>query len=92
MNLKQRIVVWTGLALIIAMALYPPWIQSFKPSVELADGIDVRIEPSASCYHWIFSPLDRRSGFGKLSTVRYYGCSGPQSWMSPGCLRDGRRW
>lgn len=56
MDLKQRIVVWTGLALIVAMTVYPPWIQSFKPSVEVADGVEFRIEPGASCYHWIFSP------------------------------------
>jgi hypothetical protein len=29
MNLQQKVVVWVGLILIVAMGVYPPWIESF---------------------------------------------------------------
>ncbi len=31
-NLKQKVVVWIGLLLIVAMGLCPPWVQRFAYS------------------------------------------------------------
>ena len=47
MNWKQRIVVWIGLVPIVAMGLYPPWVQEFRYS-----GFPFRHQT----YSWIWRP------------------------------------
>ena len=51
MNIKQKVVVWIGLAILAQISIYPPWTQTFydleTPSVALAP---------TSAYYWIFSP------------------------------------
>ena len=47
--MKQKVVIWIGLALIAQIGLYPPWIQEYN------DG-ENRLGPTASVHYWIFSP------------------------------------
>jgi|ERR1035438_5205070 hypothetical protein len=49
LNLKQKVIIWVGLALVAQIGLYPPWIQ------EYSDG-EYRLGPTASIHYWIFSP------------------------------------
>lgn len=49
MSLKQRIIIWMGMALIIGMGLYPPWN-------DIVVWNDYRFEPLATRYQWIFNP------------------------------------
>ncbi len=47
LNLKQKLIVWTGLALIVVMGIYPPWTESFHYG-------DIRVGPRSGDYSWVF--------------------------------------
>ena len=45
MNLKQKICLWIGIAVIVAMGIFPPWIVA--PTI---------LSPQHGGYHFILSP------------------------------------
>jgi hypothetical protein len=53
MDQQQKIVVWVGLIVIVAMGIYPPWIESLDTTF-LSDGL--KVGPRSGGYHWIFRP------------------------------------
>jgi len=50
LNLKQKVVIWIGLALVAQIGIYPPWIQEYSYNGEIYLG------PTATIHYWIFSP------------------------------------
>jgi len=61
LNLKQKLVVWTGLALIVAMGVYPPWVEALDTTWGKGTWLQDtplmwKVGPRAGAYGWIFLP------------------------------------
>jgi hypothetical protein len=64
MNLAQKVVVWVGVLLILAMATYPPWITQVSQRNAFIGAVDAgpdngqwkSLPMLGSAYGWIFKP------------------------------------
>lgn len=51
MNRKQKVVIWLGALLIVAMGVYPPWVK-----IGNFDREATRLQARQYVYGWIFHP------------------------------------
>jgi hypothetical protein len=51
MNPRQKVVIWIGTVLIVAMGLYPPWVR-----IGTYVGEGIRLETNQCVYGLVFSP------------------------------------
>lgn len=56
MNDAQRLVLWLGLAVMLAMGVYPPWIHTLQGAGEKPFTAEVAGRFDDDGYGWIFSP------------------------------------
>jgi heme/copper-type cytochrome/quinol oxidase subunit 2 len=56
MSVKQKVVVWIGTLLIVAMGVYPPWVRIGLYDPIAATGGDMRMQAKQYVYGWIFVP------------------------------------
>jgi hypothetical protein len=57
MNKKQKIVLWIGIAVIVVMGIFPPWVHRGGPGVEKSAGYSFILNgPESYAFGWFARP------------------------------------